>query len=111
MTVLPTTILAVTIMEFVEKLIAIIDKYMLEIVISSVIAFIVLFLIRSFKRSMLIERGQARFVLEQYDVKTDKIHKWLSLFIFLIFLPLLAYVKYLKNFAWWMLVYERLIIE
>ena len=79
-----------------EKLIAVIDKYMLEILIVSVIAFIVLFLARSFKRSMLIEQGQARFVLEHYDVRTEKIHKWLSLIILLLLFPLLAYVKYIK---------------
>jgi len=78
-----------------ENLLSLIDKYMLEILIGTAIAFVLLFLFRSFKRSLLIDHGQARFVLEQYDVQTDKIHKWLALLIIILLLPLLAYVKYL----------------
>ena len=96
MTVVQTTVQAVP---TVEKLIAVIDNYMLEILITSVVAFVFLFLVRSFKRSMLIEQGQTRFVLEHYDVTTEKLHKWLSLIVLFLFLPLLAYVKYVKEFS------------
>ena len=82
-----------------EKIIAVIDAYMLEILIASVVGFVLLFLVRSFKRSMLIEQGQARFVLEHYDVRTEKLHKWLSLIILLLLLPLLAYVKFIKDMS------------
>jgi len=82
-----------------EKLISFIDKYMLEILITCVILFVLLFLVRSFKRTLLLEKGQARFVLEHYDASTEKMHKWLSLLIFMVLLPLLAYVKYLRNFS------------
>lgn len=81
---------------FVINLVSVVDKFMLEIIIGVTSAFVLLFLFRSFKRSMLINRGQARFVLEQYDVRTDKIHKWLTLLIIFFLLPLLAYVKYVK---------------
>jgi flagellar biosynthesis protein FliR len=80
-----------------ENLLTLIDQYMLEILIGAAIAFVLLFLFRSFRRSMLIGQGQARFVLENYDVRTDKIHKWLTLFIVFLLLPLLAYVKYLHS--------------
>jgi len=80
-----------------ENLLTQIDKYMLEILIGVAIVFVLLFLFRSFKRSMLIDQGQARFVLEQYDVRTDKFHKWLTLLIVFLLLPLLAYVKYLHS--------------
>ena len=82
-----------------ENLLTLIDKYMLEILIGVATTFVLLFLFRSFKRSMLIERGQTRFVLEQYDVRTDKIHKWLTVIIVFLLLPLLAYVKYLHAVA------------
>ena len=80
-----------------ENLFAVIDKYMLEILVGTAVAFVLLFLFRSFRRNLLIAKGQARFVLESYDVRTDKIHKWLTLFILFLFLPLLAYVKYLHS--------------
>ena len=80
-----------------ENLLTLIDKYMLEILVGAAVAFVLLFLFRSFRRSMLIDQGQARFVLEQYDVRTDKIHKWLTFLIVFLLLPLLAYVKYLHS--------------
>ena len=80
-----------------ENLLALIDEYMLEILLGAAVAFVLVFLFRSFRRSMLIDQGQARFVLEQYDVRTDKIHKWLTVIIIFLLLPLLAYVKYLSS--------------
>lgn len=80
-----------------ENLLIVIDKYMLEILIGAAITFVLVFLFRSFRRSMLIGQGQARFVLERYDVRTDKIHKWLTFLIVFLLLPLLAYVKYLHS--------------
>ena len=80
-----------------ENLFIVIDKYMLEILVGTAIAFVLLFLLRSFRRNLLIGQGQARFVLERYDVRTSKIHKWLTLLIVFLFLPLLAYVKYLHS--------------
>lgn len=82
-----------------EKYLKLIDQYMIEILIGCAIFFVLLFLFRSFKRSMLIAQGEARFVLEHYDVRTEKIHKWLTLFIVLLLLPLLAYIKYINSVA------------
>jgi len=80
-----------------EQFINLVNMYMVEIFISSLVLFVLIFLIRSFKRNLLIARGQARFVLEQYDVATEKLHKWVSFFVFLLVLPLLAYVKFLNQ--------------
>ncbi|WP_455202118.1 hypothetical protein [Kaarinaea lacus] len=80
-----------------ENLFNVIDKYMIEILVGIAIAFVLLFLFRSFKRNLLIGQGQARLVVERYDVRTDKIHKWLTLLIVFLFLPLLAYVKFLHS--------------
>ena len=82
-----------------EKIIVIIDNYMFEICVVSVLAIVILFLIRSFKRSMLIENGHARFVLEHFDGRTEKIHKWLTFIVLFIMLPVLAYVKYVVQFS------------
>jgi hypothetical protein len=79
-------------MQYFLKLI---DENMLAIIIASVSFFVVLFLARSFRRNMLIEKGQARFVLERYDVGTEKLHKWVTFFILFMLLPLFAYVKFL----------------
>ena len=72
-----------------------IDENMLEIIIASGSFFVLVFLVRSFKRNMLIEKGQARFVLERYDSGTEKLHKWVTFFIVFMLLPLFAYVKFL----------------
>jgi len=72
-----------------------VDKYMLEIFVASALFFVLLFLVRSFKRNLLIERGQAKFVLEHYDTGTEKLHKWVTFFILFMQLPLFLYVKFL----------------
>ncbi|MCI0506945.1 MAG: hypothetical protein L0Z73_12660 [Gammaproteobacteria bacterium] len=82
-----------------ENLLKLVDHYMIEILIGCAVAFVLLFLFRSFKRSMLIGQGEARFVLETYDARTEKIHKWLTVFIVLLLLPLLAYIKYINSVA------------
>ena len=79
-------------MQYFLKLI---DENMLEIIIASGSFFVLVFLVRSFKRNMLIEKGQARFVLERYDSGTEKLHKWVTFFIVFMLLPLFAYVKFL----------------
>jgi len=78
----------------IENLIHLIDKYMNVILITSAVALVLLFLIRSFRRSMLIEHGQARFVIESYDVSSARLYKWLFWFILLVAIPVLVYVKY-----------------
>jgi len=80
-----------------QDLIALVDKYMLEIIISSVSFFVFLFLVRSFRRNLLIGKGQSRFVLERYDAGTEKIHKWVTFFIVFLLLPMVAYVKFLDQ--------------
>ncbi|WP_455221906.1 hypothetical protein [Kaarinaea lacus] len=80
-----------------ENILKLVDQYMIEILIGCAIAFVLLFLFRSFRRSMLIAQGEARFVLENYDVRTEKIHKWLTVFIVFFLLPVLAYVKYIYS--------------
>lgn len=80
-----------------DEFLLLIDKYMLAILITAIAASALLFLIRSFKRSMLIDQGRARFVLEQYDVRTEKMHKWIMFVIVFCLLPLLAYVKYFHH--------------
>lgn len=70
-----------------------VDNYSLEIIIASVSFFVLVFLVRSFRRSLLISRGQARFVLERYDSGTEKLHKWVTFFVLFMLLPLFAYVK------------------
>ena len=67
---------------------------MLEIVVTGAILIALLFLVRSFKRSMLIEDGQRRFVIEHYDVSSAKLYKSLVRFVIFIIIPLFAYVKY-----------------
>ena len=79
-----------------ENLINLTNIYMLEILIGTAVVFVLLSLFRSFKRSLLIGQGQARFVLEEYDVRTGKIHKWLIVVVIFLLLPFLAYVKYLQ---------------
>jgi hypothetical protein len=71
-----------------------IDKYMINIIIVSGAAIVFLFLVRSFRRTMLIENGQTRFVVEHYDVSSAKLYKRLFLFVIFLMLPALAYVKY-----------------
>ena len=78
-----------------QQFLDIIDKYMLEIFIVSISLFLLLSIARSFKRNLLIGRGQARFVLEHYDSGTDKLHKWVTFFILFMQLPLFLYVKFL----------------
>ena len=74
-----------------------VDEYALEIIITSVSFFILLFLVRSFRRSLLISRGQARFVLERYDSGTEKLHKWVTIFVLFLLLPFFAYVKFIHS--------------
>jgi len=81
-----------------EILVHIINQYMLEIISVGAAVIVLLFLIRSFKRSMLIEDGQARFVIEHYDVSSAKIYKTLVKFVVFIVVPILAYVKYRSGF-------------
>jgi len=71
-----------------------IDQHMLEIIGTSVSILVLIFLIRSFRRSLLIERGQARFVLERYDAGTEKLHKWISFIIIFMVVPLFVYIKF-----------------
>lgn len=82
-----------------EAFLVLIDKYTIMILIAITIAFALLFLIRSFKRSMLIDQGRARFVLEVYDARTEKIHKWLIVVILFFLLPLLAYARYFRHLS------------
>jgi hypothetical protein len=70
---------------------------MLMIVIGCVIVSAFLFLLRSFKRSLLIEKGQARFVLEEYDTRTERLVKWMTVVFVFVLVPLLLYVKYFRN--------------
>ena len=79
-------------MQYFLKLV---DENMLEIIVASASFFVLLFLVRSFRRSLLIEKGQARMVLERYDLGTEKLHKWVTFFIIFMLLPLLGYVKFL----------------
>ena len=88
---------SMTIMTIKKSILNFVDQYTIEILISCVIVFVLLFLFRSFKRSMLIAQGDTRFVLENYDVRTEKIHKWITVFIVFLLLPLLAYVKYIHS--------------
>ena len=78
-----------------ENLINLTNIYMLEILIGTALVFVFFSLFRSFKRSLLIGQGQARFVLEEFDVRTGRIHKWLIVAVIFVLLPFLAYVKYL----------------
>ena len=87
----------VQVVSIMENILKLVDQYMIEILIGCAIVFVLLFLFRSFKRSMLIAQGEARFVLENYDVRTEKIHKWLTVFIVFFLLPALAYVKYIYS--------------
>lgn len=89
----------VQVVPVMENILKLVDQYMIEILIGFTIAFVLLFLFRSFKRSMLIAQGEARFVLEYYDVRTETLHKWLTVFIVFLLLPLLAYVKYTNSVA------------
>ena len=79
-------------MQYFLKLV---DENMMAIIIASASFFVLLFLVRSFRRNLLIEKGQARFVLERYDLGTEKLHKWVTFFIIFMLLPLFAYVKFL----------------
>jgi len=81
-----------------NQIINLIDKYMTEIVVASVIGIVLLFLVRSFKRTMLIENGQMRFVVEQYDVNSAKLYKRLFILVLFLILPILTYVKLRFNF-------------
>lgn len=74
-----------------------IDENMLEILIVSGSVILFIFLVRSFRRNMLIERGQARFVVERYDSSTEKIHKWIIFIVLFMLLPLIGYVKFLGS--------------
>lgn len=71
-----------------------VDENMMGIFIVSGSVIAILFLARSFRRNMLIEKGQARFVLERYDVGTEKLHKWITFFVLFMLLPLVGYVKF-----------------
>jgi len=84
-------------MTIINSILKFVDQYTIEILIGCAIVFVLLFLFRSFKRSMLIAQGDARFVLENFDVRTEKIHKWITVFIVFLLLPLLAYVKYIYS--------------
>lgn len=77
-----------------EILVNVVNKYMLEIIAAGTAVIVLLFLIRSFKRSMLIEDGQTRFVIEHYDVSSVRIYKALAKFIVFVVVPILVYVKY-----------------
>ncbi|HEY5604241.1 MAG TPA: hypothetical protein VIM41_14155 [Gammaproteobacteria bacterium] len=76
-----------------------VDQYMIEILIGCAVAFVLVFLFRSFKRNVLIRQGDARFVVDTYDVRTEKIHKLITAFIVFLLLPFLAYVKYINSVA------------
>jgi len=80
-----------------QFLLTYIDEHLIGILISFGGFFAFLFLVRSFRRNLLIERGQARFVLERYDVGTEKLHRWVTYFILFLLLPLIAYVKFLNQ--------------
>ena len=72
-----------------------VDENMMGIFIVSGSVIAILFVARSFRRNMLIEKGQARFVLERYDVGTEKLHKWITFFVLFLLLPLVSYVKFI----------------
>lgn len=74
-----------------------IDENMLAILIASGSLVLLIFLGRSFRRNMLIEQGQARFVVERYDVKTEKLHRWITFIVLFMLLPLMGYVKFLSD--------------
>jgi len=74
-----------------------VDKYMLEIIVSSVSFLVLVFLVRSFRRSLLIEKGQARFVLERFDAGTEKLNKWVTFIILFMLVPLFIYTKFLHQ--------------
>ncbi|MGD8569356.1 MAG: hypothetical protein PVJ39_14810 [Gammaproteobacteria bacterium] len=81
-----------------QQFLVLIDKNMLAIVTGCFVIFVLLFLLRSFRRNLLIERGQARFVLEEYDVRTERMIKWLMFIAVFVFAPLLVYARYFRDF-------------
>jgi hypothetical protein len=82
-----------------QHFLVLIDKNMVAIVIGCGVLFVLLFLLRSFRRSLLIDRGQARFVLEEYDVRTERMIKWLMFIGVFVITPLLVYAKYFRDFS------------
>ena len=80
-----------------QYLMKFIDENMLEIIVAGTTFFVLLFLVRSFRRSLLIERGQARFVLERYDAGTERLHRWITFIILFMLLPLFVYIKFLHQ--------------
>ena len=83
-------------MKEVQEILNYIDLYSMEIVLGTLAIFFMTFLIRSFKRSLLISEGQARLVLESYDHNTDKLNKWMSFVAIFLLLPLIIYAKFLS---------------
>lgn len=79
-----------------QYLLEFVDKNMLEILIISGTLIGLVYLIRSFRRNLLIARGQARFVLERYDTGTEKLHRWITFFVLFLLLPLMGYVKFVN---------------
>lgn len=78
-----------------QYFLTLVDEYMLEILITSGSLVLIIFLARSFRRNMLIAQGQARFVVERYDLTTEKLHKWVTFVVLFMLLPLIGYVKFL----------------
>lgn len=82
-----------------QHFLVLIDENMTAIVVGCGVLFVLLFLLRSFRRSLLIDRGQARFVLEEYDVRTERMIKWLMFIAVFVLGPLLVYAKYFRDFS------------
>lgn len=80
-----------------QYILSFIDDHTLEIIVTGGSFLVLLFLIRSFKRSLLIEKGQARFVLERYDAGTERLHKWVTFIILFMMVPLFVYIKFLHQ--------------
>ena len=79
----------------IQIVIQFIDAYSVEIVMGVGIVFVLTFLIRSFKRSLLISEGRARLVLESFDDRTEKLNKWMSFIALFLLLPAIVYVEFL----------------
>ncbi|NOZ54120.1 MAG: hypothetical protein GXP08_13480 [Gammaproteobacteria bacterium] len=77
-----------------ERLLYFVDHYTIEIIVATVALILFIHLVRSFKRNRLIEHGQARMVVEQYDQYTGVFHNIIFVAILFLLIPLLIYVKF-----------------
>jgi len=76
-----------------EQLFTLVDHYAVEIVTVAVTSILLVYLIRSFKRNLLIGHGQTRLVLEKYDHHSGIVHYIISVVVLLLLIPLLVYAK------------------